>query len=493
MQKKYKEKLCIFEFINFDLTMIFFFSKIASLLRKKNFKIAVLNFPPKNVLFSYIKNFYFNFKYKKFSDFFVRYKKIELKLAREMFYKVNESKDILNLKYKEINIGIPVCQTYHRFINKKKDKVNIEDKRLIPLIAKAVNAIDRLEALKDKFDIKNLFFLHDNFIHCRIPIAFAHKYNIPVYIVKRKFIENKVWFQKVPKDIFCIPNGYVYSELKNQIDIKMTKEKKILKAKELFEGRYKFKNNYNLRFKYHLEKNMYNENNEVLNTKLNKRAIIFAHDFTDGILRYNNNIFTDYYHWLDFICFHANQSRFEFFIKEHPNSNKLSSKVFTEIVRKYNNIQILNKNCGLNFFINNKFDFLFTMHGTCVHEFAYHNIIPIVSSDHQAELFNIAIKAKSQEDLKNYIVNLDKINFQISNEKVLEYIYQRYIENHYKKTNIFESSFFKKKLIQNKKIFNKYKTSNWGYSKTDPKIYKLCQENIPHDYYDNFISKEIIF
>jgi len=488
-----KEKLSIFEFINFDLTMIFFFSKIASVLRKKKFKIAISYFPPKQIFLSYIKNFYINFKYNRFADFFIRYKKLDQRLARELFSKINDSNDILNLNYKEINIGIPVCQTYHRFINKKKDKVKLEDKRLISLIAKAINAIDRLEDLKDKFEIKNLFFLHDSFIHCRIPIAFAHKHNIPVYIVKRKLIENKMWFQKVPKNIYCIPNGYIYSDLKIQKDTNIPKEQKMLKARELFEERYNSQNTYNLRFKYHLEKSMYNKYNEILKTKFNKRAVIFAHDFTDGILRYNNNIFTDYYHWLDFICFYANQSKFEFFIKEHPNSNKLSSRVFTNIIKKYNNIQVLNRYCGLNFFIKNKFDFLFTMHGTCVHEFAYHNIIPIVSSDHQAELFNIAIKAKTQEDLKNYIINLDKTNFQINNENVLEYIYQRYIENRYKKTNIFESSFFEKKIIQNKKKFNKYKINSWEYSKTDPKIYRLCKENIPNDYYDNFINKEISF
>lgn len=200
---------------------------------------------------------------------------------------------------------------------------------------------------------------------------------------------------------------------------------------------------------------------KILRSSAKKKILIATHCFFDSPHSYGDNIFPDFYEWLEFLGKFSRETHYDWYIKTHPDYLPGTMEIIKAFLQRYPNITLLPSNCSHHQIISEGIDLALTVYGTIAFEYAILGV-PVVNASqnnpHIAYSFNL--HAKSVEHYEKILKNPKSFQHKGSKKDVLEFYFMK---NIYNKENIFFKDY--KKTIADlggyKKQFSPFVYKNW--------------------------------
>lgn len=161
-----------------------------------------------------------------------------------------------------------------------------------------------------------------------------------------------------------------------------------------------------------------------------KKILIATHCFFDSPHSYGNNIFPDFYEWLDFLGKMTEVTDYDWYIKTHPDYLPGTKEIIDGFVAKYPKFTLLPADASHHQIIAEGIDVALTVYGTIAFEYAALGI-PVINNSlnnpHIAYSFNL--HSKDVEDYRRLLLGLDTLDFKIDKQQVYEYYFMRFMYN----------------------------------------------------------------
>lgn len=170
--------------------------------------------------------------------------------------------------------------------------------------------------------------------------------------------------------------------------------------------------------------------NRIISESGKLKILIATHCFFDSPHIYGNNIFPDFYEWLEFLGELSNLTDYDWYIKTHPDYRKGTKEIIDSFVSRYPKISVLSPNSSHHQIISEGIDFALTVYGTIAFEYAALGV-PVIncSSVNPHKAYNFNIHAKSQRHYRELLLNLSDVKLEINKKEVFEYYFMRFIYN----------------------------------------------------------------
>jgi hypothetical protein len=161
-----------------------------------------------------------------------------------------------------------------------------------------------------------------------------------------------------------------------------------------------------------------------------KKILIATHCFFDSPHSYGDNVFPDFYEWLDFLGKMTEMTDYDWYIKTHPDYLPGTMQVIDYFVEKYPRLTLLPSNSSHLQLVAEGIDLALTVYGTIAFEYAALGI-PVInaskSNPHVAYDFNL--HADNQVDYERLLKNFPQLAVSIEKHQVYEYYFMRNIYN----------------------------------------------------------------
>lgn len=468
--------------LNLSHILISTFYVIVSQILSKKFKIIFFYYSKydylfKNKLFYFLAFNYFIFLKKKSNakiiNLFVKPTKKDIEDGKKCFKSLKNLNHLINLKYKNIDVGKYIFQSYSREL--LEAKVNIKDLRLEKFIIEAFTYVNNLNLNFKNIKIKKLFISHSIFIRYGILCKFLSKIQkSKIYIHQPgdrlgNFFKNIDFIRLDPKYLVQMESYWKYK----------SEFKKLKNKKKLLQLSYKELNLRINRSKInkHIMKGGVNPygKKKIVKLKDNKKdkIIILGSEYFDSSFYYRNSLYADSYTYTEKLLEIAKKTPFDWYFKPHPDLRPESEILINKLKVNYPFLNILPRHISnISFKINN-FKSMFSYEGTALHEFIFMGIPSYCVGDNKQSAYSFGKPSKNFQHFKKTILNANKSKkFNIQDVYEFNYMYtfqksrdwisnsflskkeRLYLENNYKgnfikrhnSLKIFENLFKKKKL-----------------------------------------------
>ena len=161
-----------------------------------------------------------------------------------------------------------------------------------------------------------------------------------------------------------------------------------------------------------------------------KKILIATHCFFDSPHSYGNNIFPDFYEWLDFLGKTSEETNYDWYIKTHPDYLPGTMEIINSFVARYQKLTQLPSDASHHQLIAEGIDVALTVYGTIAFEYAALGI-PVINASknnpHVAYDFNL--NPKDVAEYRRMLHGLDTLDLRIDRNQVYEYYYMRHIHH----------------------------------------------------------------
>ncbi len=163
--------------------------------------------------------------------------------------------------------------------------------------------------------------------------------------------------------------------------------------------------------------------------------VIFPHDFFDAVHAYGENLFNDFYEWLEFLGKISKNTDYCWYIKNRPNYpgkfkiyQPKTEYIIDTFVKKYPNIIRLPNNYSHNQIINEGITCALTAYGTVALEYAFFNVPVINASVNNPHInYNFCLHPKSIKEYEDLILNVKNIKVKVNKSDIYEFFFMRHI------------------------------------------------------------------
>ena len=450
-----------------DIPLILVFNIIFSCILKKKYKIFFFYFSRSKIFFL-ILNFFSKFFNKKDYEFINLdfYKKLNSIKENKFF---NSKDQLLNLKYKNCNIGKYIYQSYCRL--KFAKTVNLKDPYLYDLIYESKILINFCDKLFLKYNFKYLVTTHTVFIKYGILTFVANKYKKKIKIVYPRNNYESIRILEIDKHLLQIDDYYNYKKYFYKV-----KNKSLCLKKSKHELNNRFNNNIS-HFKL-TDVKSYSKDNILKIDSQKPKIILLPSCFLDAHRFYRHSLFYDNYSWIDFTLKRASKTNFDWFIKPHPTAHPMNNNIYSYLKKKYPWVKFLSPKTSNLTFVKYKFTAMFTYHSSALHEFIYLGIPSFAVSDNISAAYSFGKPIKSLNEYEYLIKNADKLKLKNYKKEILEFNYMFTFDKsplvkHYKLSN--------ENKIESNKLFSLSKVSQLIYRTNESffvkSLEKVCSDN----------------
>lgn len=342
--------------------------------------------------------------------------------------KIKSKKALFNYKFKNINIGWDIYESYLRRFN--KPTLNIDDKKFKKLFYQALQIYCFWENYLKNNSVRYIMTSHRMYVETNILNKLAIKKNIPILTLDSdgsgimKFSSNKLSIHKYYKKLF------------NKLDLE-DKKKALKLAKSRLELRLSGSVGVDMSYS---TKSAFSKKKKSFSHKFSKHKLnilICTHDFYDNPHGYGKNLFLDFYDWLIFLSKISYKTNYNWYIKPHPDYSPGTLEIIKKINKKFKNIRLLNSKTKFNE-ISHGIDFALTAHGSIGHELPFLGVTVINSNSHNPHCaYKFNYTPKNITDYKKKILNLNKkVKIKINKKEIYQFYYMHY---YYMKSNLFNS------------------------------------------------------
>ncbi len=161
-----------------------------------------------------------------------------------------------------------------------------------------------------------------------------------------------------------------------------------------------------------------------------KKILIATHCFFDSPHSYGNNIFPDFYEWLDFLGQITEVTDYDWYIKTHPDYLPGTKEIIDTFVARYPKFTLLPSDASHHQIIAEGIDCALTSYGTIAFEYAALGVPVINASQNNPHIaYDFNVHARDVEHYRALLADLPNLKLNIDIRKVYEYYFMRYIFN----------------------------------------------------------------
>ncbi|MDP2030667.1 MAG: hypothetical protein Q8K12_13590 [Thiobacillus sp.] len=344
--------------------------------------------------------------------------------ARRLFAEVVEQLDgkwdIEALTIHGVWVGDLIYDTYlMRFKKPTIDKTSPEFQRFL---LESIELFIFWEDYLNSHDVRAI-----NVSHCvynlAMPLRLAVERNIPV------FQANATHIYRMSKSNYFAYNDFFYFRERFAALPENVKTVGIAEAQSRIERRFAGEVGVDMAYS---TKSAYGASRHprLLRESPRKKILIATHCFFDSPHSYGNNIFPDFYEWLDFIGKMTEVTDYDWYIKTHPDYLPGTMEIVEGFIAKYPKFTLLPSDASHHQLIAEGIDVALTVYGTIAFEYAALGV-PVINNSlnnpHIAYSFNL--HSKDVEDYRRLLLGLDTLDFKIDKQQVYEYYFMRHMYN----------------------------------------------------------------
>ena len=378
-----------------------------------------------------------------------------LKKIKNIKKSINSKNDLLSLKVDKIYIGDLIYDSY--LMNFKKPTINLNDEKFTLFLEHSLKAFFQWKEIFNKYEVKSVIVSHSVYT-LAIPLRIAIHNRISAFQCSSQHI-----YRLSKKNIYAYKEFFDYKKIFKNLN-NTTKKDAIILAKAKIKNKFEGKNLTLGSSKSAYKKNKYKN---ILNKNNNTKILIATHCFFDNPHPYGKNLFVDFYEWLDFLGKLSVKTKYDWYIKLHPDYLPETKKIISDFLNKFPNIKYIPSKYSHHQLIKEGMDVALTSWGSIAHEYPLFDKLVINSSVNNPHIsYNFSLHPKSVKEYKKLLLNLSKKKKIAKKNK--KSIIEFYVMNFILKKNW---------MIDN--FDNILKNNNYGY-------YYLFKS----DFYDFWIKKE---
>lgn len=341
--------------------------------------------------------------------------------AKKIFNSLKDKKELLNLEYKGLDIGIDIYETYLRKYS--KPTVILNDNDLYNCIKEGVKLV---EFWLDFYSVNNITAVvisHDCYLNNNVPAKIAYKNNIPVYMIG----SNEMHLCDEPFAIHEVFKNY--RKLFRKLDISKQKEA-IELAKTQLESRLKGIKGVDVQH-YNIQCATPYHNNKldkrVLENSDKFKVIILGHCFFDNPHSYEKMMFADFYEWLEFLVVIAEKTDYDWYIKLHPSALPGNETATKEIIKSSKRIKLIPTETPHGQLIEEGIDCALTLYGSVGHEYPLLGVNVVNCGYNPRSEYDFNWHANSIDEYEKLLLSLETLKKDIITDDIYEFYYM----NHY--------------------------------------------------------------
>ena len=168
----------------------------------------------------------------------------------------------------------------------------------------------------------------------------------------------------------------------------------------------------------------------LLSESPRKKILIAAHCFFDSPHSYGNNLFPDFYEWLDFLGQMSERTDYDWHIKTHPDFLPGSKEIAEAFVSKYQKLTMLPSDASHHQLIAEGIDVVLTCYGSVGFEYAALGVPVINASMNNPHIaFDFNVHARDVEHYRQLLLQLDELPLVIDRQEVLAYYFMAFIHH----------------------------------------------------------------
>jgi hypothetical protein len=338
----------------------------------------------------------------------------------EIFHQLDDKWDIEALTINGIWVGDLIYDTYLARFNKpsiEKDNPEFEN-----FLLESIELFVFWEDYLDSHDVRAI-----NVSHCvynvAMPLRLGVERNIPV------FQANVTHVYRMSKKNYFAYNDFFYfrerfAALPEEVKAAGIEESK-RRIERRFAGEVGVDMSYSTQSAYGASRHF-----SLLRQSPRKKILIATHCFFDSPHSYGNNIFPDFYEWLDFLGKMSVDTDYDWYIKTHPDYLPGTKEIIDNFITKYPKFTLLPADASHHQIIAEGIDVALTVYGTIAFEYAALGIPVINNSLNNPHIaYNFNLHPRDVEDYRHLLLNLDTLDFSIDRQEVYEYYFMRFIYN----------------------------------------------------------------
>jgi hypothetical protein len=342
------------------------------------------------------------------------------KLFVEVFERLNGTRDIEALTINDVWVGDLIYDSY--LMTYKKPTIDKDAFEFQHFLRESIKLFVFWEDYLNSHDVRAI-----NVSHCvynlAIPLRLAVERNIPV------FQSSATHIYRVSKKNYFAYNDFFYFRERFAALSEEVKKVGIAEAKRRIERRFAGEVGVDMAYS---TKSAYGASRHarLLRESPRKKILIATHCFFDSPHSYGNNIFPDFYEWLDFLGKMTEVTDYDWYIKTHPDYLPGTKEIIDGFVAKYPKFTLLPADASHHQMIAEGIDVALTVYGTIAFEYAALGIPVINNSLNNPHIaYNFNLHSKDVEDYRRLLLGLDTLDFNIDKQQVYEYYFMRYMYN----------------------------------------------------------------
>ena len=169
---------------------------------------------------------------------------------------------------------------------------------------------------------------------------------------------------------------------------------------------------------------------QLLKPSPRKKLLVATHCFFDSPHSFGNNLFPDFWEWLEFLGRLSNETDYDWYIKTHPDYLPGTMEIIQAFIARYPKFTLLPWDASHHQIIAEGIDVALTVYGTIAFEYAALGKPVIncsVNNPHVAYDFNL--HPKSLDEYRSLLLDLDHLPLTIDREQVYEYYFMHHLYN----------------------------------------------------------------
>lgn len=356
--------------------------------------------------------------------------------STEIFNGLNSKTDVSRIRENEIILGDLIYDTYLRDL--LLPTVDIRDPRLLGYIRDALIYLYSSEDYFSQNAVRAIFVDHLVYIWQGVPLRVAMSRNIPCYTV---YYDPRPSAERI--DLAARENGlevparfnyWLYPDVFAQ-----------LPRDEQVAAREKGKAYLEHRVSGGMQNNVLPGQSAfsrpggepvLLNTASRvPRILILLHDFCDAAHCYRSLLFDDFYEWINYLLREASQTKFDWYVKPHPNLNDYrrrgihnsNQQVIEELKARYTRITFIDPSVSNRQLIDEGLAAVFTMYGTAAHEFPFLGIPAVCGADNPHVSYPFAHTPKTIDEYAALIHRAGSLDPVAGQDRIPEFCYMNYL------------------------------------------------------------------
>ncbi len=344
--------------------------------------------------------------------------------AHLIFYKVfgelKTKKDIEDVVINGVCVGDLIYDTF--LMTYKKPTIEKEWQEFQSFLLQSIELFVVWEDLFKTHDIRAITVSHCVY-NLAIPLRIAVQKNIPVYQSSVTHI-----YRLSKENLYAYNDFFYFRERFSSLPSDVQKAG-IAEAKKRIERRFSGEVGVDMRYS---TKSAFGapRHNRLLKDSPRKKILIATHCFFDSPHSYGNNIFPDFYEWLDFLGKMTECTDYDWYIKTHPDYLAGTMEIIESFIARYPKLTLLPADASHHQIISEGINLALTTYGTIAFEYAALGVPVINASQNNPHIaYDFNLHAKDIEDYRRLLLDLDSLDFTIDQQQIYEFYFMQHIFN----------------------------------------------------------------